>query len=126
MSKRTIPAASPARLARMLAALPIAAALACTDTAAPIAPRVPPDSDSDKSPTAGLVNEFSNIQEQALGDRISLYFQYTGVVTPALTVGTAQDIFGSQVRSAPAVKQSGNYWSVTVAGVCPGATTGGL
>ena len=124
MSKQQSPTLSAARLARLLAALPLAAALACTDDVSPVAPpatAASPIAEVSAGAYPGTTNtEFSSVQRQVLSDRISLYFKYSGVVTPSLTVGTTTSVFGGQAGSAAAKNQNNGYWSVTVAGLKPG------
>jgi hypothetical protein len=107
------------RLARLLALPPLVAALACADAgpAAPEAVRAPAGAPLAASYPGTTNTEFTGVQVQSEAMGLSIKFNYTGVVTPAFTVGTGPDVLATQVISVPAKKQAGGYWTAHAGGL---------
>jgi hypothetical protein len=128
MSAHRSPVGPSRRVARLITALPLAAALAaalaCGDRADPVAPRGARPLAPDTARAAvypGTTNtEFSGVQVQSEGMGLSIKFNYTGAVTPSLAVGTGPDVFATQVRSVAATKQAGGYWTAHAGGLKAG------
>ena len=94
---------------------------ACSDGADPVAPAkaTPPT----PGPVAadlypGTTNtEFYGVKVQSEAMGFSIKFDYTGITNPVLTVGTAQDVFASQIKMVSPKKQAPGYWTATVNGL---------
>jgi hypothetical protein len=140
------PVARRARLARLAAALPLLAAFACADPTGPAAPPAAPEpaaplaaiaasevpgpaeaaAAADASVAAVVGDEvysgtdFSNVQLQAEGMGFAVLFKYSGVITPAFTVGTSDDVYSTQVATVAAKKLLNGYWTAKIGGLTPG------
>lgn len=112
------------RLTRVLArvlALSVFTTAACTDSPGPVGPSkvvvpelAPPAADI----YPGTTNtEFFGVKVQGGATALSIKFDYTGIVTPAFTVGKGPDVLGTQVISVAAKKQAAGYWTATAGGL---------